>query len=312
MKRVLLVGWSQSGQLDRILQRIAGPLQAAGVCVDHWRLAAREPYPFPWPFWQFFDVFPESVQLDAPPLCPPPPLADKYDLVILGYQVWFLSPSLPVSAFLQGAEAARLLPGTPVVAVVACRNMWMNAYATLRTRLSALGARLLYHVVLIDRGPTLASFITTPRWLLTGRSDAFLGMPPAGVAEKDVEGAARFGRALVDALASGAECGNAPLLSGLAAARVDPKLALSERAGGRAFRVWSRVVRVFGAAGQRRRRPALLVFVAYLVTLIVTLVPLSLLLQTLLRPLLGGYNARVRAEFEAPSGSGEERMSRYA
>ena len=54
---------------------------------------------------------------------------------------------------------------------------------------------------------------------------------------------------------------------------------MSERAGQRAFRVWSWIVNRFGAAGQKRRQPVLFAFALYLVILIVTVVPLTV--QTL-------------------------------
>jgi len=309
MKRVLVVGGSQSGQLDRILDRIVAPLEAGGaVSVDRWRLDGFEHYPFPWGFWAFLDAFPESVQQDAPALRTVPALADNYDLIVLGYQVWFLSPSLPVTAFLDHPVAQRCLAGKPVLAVAACRNMWMGAWQTLRTRIEAMGARVLDHVVLVDQGPTLATFITTPRWLLTGRRDPLWGMPAAGVSEAQIEAAARFGEALNTALRHDLERGVSPLLAGLGAVTVEPRLALSERAGARAFGVWSRIVRAVGKPGQRRRRPVLLLFVIYLVLAIVTIVPLSLGLQSLLAPLLRRRFERIRSEFEAPSGSGIERI----
>jgi hypothetical protein len=98
---------------------------------------------------------------------------------------------------------------------------------------------------------------------------------------------------------------------GLRAATVNPRLALSERAGHRAFRVWSKLIRAFGKRGQWRRRPILLVFVLYLITLIVTVVPLSLLVQWLFAPLLKPRLDRLRAELEQPSGSQEFNLQKY-
>jgi len=309
MKKVLLVAWSQSGQLTRIAERIVAPLRNGDVTVDHWALRPQTPYPFPWSLRSFFDVFPESVLMEGPALADPPPLAEDYDLVILAYQVWYLAPSLPVSGFLQDPRAQRLLAGKPVIAVCACRNMWMNAWSQLRARLEGLGARVLDHVVMVDAGSTLATFITTPRWLLTGRRDAAWGLPAAGVAESEIAAASRFGVALSEALARDAERDTAPLLAGLGAVKVEPRLAFSERAGGRIFRVWARLIRAAGRAGQRRRLPLLALFATYLVMIILLLVPLNLGLQTLFSGALRGYFARIRARFEAPSGSGTERLN---
>jgi hypothetical protein len=169
------------------------------------------------------------------------------------------------------------------------------------------------NVVLVDQGPAWATFVTTPRWLLTGRKDGFWGVfPPAGVSEADIAGAARFGHALVDArhlLQSGPD---APLLSGLGAVRVNPGFIASERIGQRSFRVWGRLLRAIGKPGHRGRRAVLLIYLAFLVSLILTVVPVSAVLRALLRPLARQRMDREVARLEQPSGSGTERLSRYA
>ena len=66
---------------------------------------------FPWSVYEFLDVFPERF---ANP-CALAPLKltanERYDLVILAYQVWYLAPSIPMSSFLQiagsGTSAGR-------------------------------------------------------------------------------------------------------------------------------------------------------------------------------------------------------------
>jgi hypothetical protein len=59
------------------------------------------------------------------------------------------------------------------------------------------------------------------------------------------------------------------------------------------------------------RRPFLMLYVIFLITLILTIVPLSLLIQALLRPLLLRKFVALKQKFDAPSGSGIERMSLY-
>ena len=51
---------------------------------------------------------------------------EQFDLVILAYQVWYLAPSGPITAFLKSEAGRRLLHGRPVVTVIACRNMWLH------------------------------------------------------------------------------------------------------------------------------------------------------------------------------------------
>jgi len=51
----------------------------------------------------------------------------------------------------------------------------------------------------------------------------------------------------------------------------------------------------------------LLAYLAFLVLAIVTIVPTSLALQALLRPLMSGRLTKIRQRFEQPSGSSTER-----
>jgi hypothetical protein len=304
MKRVLVVHFSQTGQLARIARRIASPLAGSDeIELVEEVLRPRTPYPFPWPLLRFFDAMPEAVLLDPPAL---EPLAvrpdEEFDLVVLGYQVWFLSPSGPVTAFLKSESGKRLLRGRPVVTVIACRNMWLNAQETVKKLIQEAGGALRDNVVFTDRASTLATLITTPRWLLTGKRSGFLGLPPAGIAEEDIAGAERFGHALVRALRDGREKGRGPMLGGLGAARVDPRLIFSERAGKRAFGAWSRIIRLGGSPGSLLRLPLVVLFCLYLVAMIVAVVPASLLLQRLLRPLLARRLESQKTYFEAPSG----------
>jgi hypothetical protein len=304
VKRVLLVHFSQTGQLSRVARCLLSPLAAAhDVELVEEALRPSRAYPFPWPFWRFLDAMPESVLLEAPAIEPLSVGPDeRFDLVVLAYQVWYLAPSGPVTAFLRSEAGRRLLRGRPVVTVIACRNMWLVAQETVKRLVGEAGGVLRDNVVFTDRGGTLASLVTTPRWVLTGRRDAFWGLPPAGVADEDIAGAERFGRALLAALSRGRERDGAPMLAGLGAARVDPRLIVSERAGHRAFSLWARVIRIGGGPGSVGRLPLLALFCVYLVAMILVVVPPSLLVQRLLRPLLARRLEAQRTYFELPSG----------
>jgi hypothetical protein len=91
IKRILVLSYSQTGQLADITQSIVAPLQQSGHFAVHIEtLRPVKPYPFPWRFFSFLDAFPESAQLVAPALQPLTLTEDEYfDLVILPYQVWF-------------------------------------------------------------------------------------------------------------------------------------------------------------------------------------------------------------------------------
>ncbi|AKA23523.1 dialkylrecorsinol condensing enzyme [Pseudomonas chlororaphis] len=305
MKHVLVVRYSQSGQLSEVVESLVAPLRSAQeIQVHEVVLKPRVAYPFPWPVGKFFDVFPETVQLRPPAIEPvhtdhPGP----FDLVILAYQVWYLSPSPLITAFLQSEEGKRLLAGRPVVTVIACRNMWLMAQEVVKRLLDEAGATLRDNVVLTDRANTFATLITTPRWMFTGSRESFLGLPPAGVSAEDVQGAARFGRALNAALYANKEKAEGPMLAGLGAAPVNPGLILSERAAYRGFRFWSGLICRFGKHGQWLRRLLLCLFIVYLLLVILTVLPISLVLRRLLQPFIRARLDALQRYYEQPSGA---------
>ncbi|AZD30772.1 2-hexyl, 5-propylresorcinol biosynthesis aromatase DarA [Pseudomonas chlororaphis] len=305
MKHVLVVRYSQSGQLSEVVESLVSPLRSTQeVKVHEVVLKPRVAYPFPWPVGKFFDVFPETVQLRPPAIEPvhtdhPGP----FDLVILAYQVWFLSPSPLITAFLQSAEGKRLLAGRPVVTVIACRNMWLMAQETVKRLLDKAGAQLRDNVVLTDRANTFATLITTLRWMFTGRRESFLGLPKAGIGAEDVQGAARFGRALKVALSANKEKAGGPMLAGLGAATVNPGLILSERVAYKGFKFWSGIICRFGKYGQWLRRVLLCLFIVYLLLVIMTVLPISLVLRRLLNPFIRTRLYELQRYYEQPSGS---------
>ena len=304
MRQVLIVHFSQTGQLDKLAQSICAPLlQHADIQLDFLALQPAQPYPFPWPFLDFFRIFPETVLMRPQPLLPlAVDTSKRYDLVILAYQVWFLSPSQPMSAFLASPEAAQLLKGTPVVTLIGCRNMWLMAQEKIKTRLGELGARLVDNIALTDACGTAASFLATPLWLFTGRQKPYSWVPRAGIAEAEITAASRFGEAMVQRLTLNERPIEQPMLAGLGAVRIDEKLIASEKVGNRSFQLWSRLLVALGPQQSRRRAAGLLVYIVFLLCLIVTVVPLSALLKKLLAPLLKERTQREKAYFAGPSG----------
>jgi hypothetical protein len=302
MKKVLVLYYSQSGQLKKVMDRIVMPLEHDDeVECDYRVIKPVNPYPYPWPFYAFFNIFPEAVYLDG---CDVEPIEvqNEYDLIVLGYTSWFLSPSIPVTGFLQSDQAKRLFKDKPVVTVIACRDMWLVAQEKMKSLLEGLGARLLDNVVLTDQGKSLYTFVTTPRWLLTGKKDAFWFFPQAGIYEVDIAAASRFGERLSSALAQDEELLDVPMLRNLGAVNVNGKLIASERIAHRSFLIWSKLIKKSGEPGSRGRNVVITIYAIFLLLLIVTLVPLNMLIRKLIYPFRKKAIDEAVTNYELPSG----------
>lgn len=306
MKKILIVSWSQTGQLADLVKAVAEPLLAASdIEVVFESLQPVNPYPFPWPFLHFFNTFPETVYEEPQPLQPLQINAsESFDLVILAYQVWFLSPAQPMMAFLHSEEAARLLKDTPVMTLIACRNMWLMAQEVMKSKLTALGASLVDNAVLVDRAHPAATFISTPMWMLTGKRGPFLRglVPAAGIPAENIQAARRFGIAIAQQLPTRNRDSREPMLENLQAVAVNERLIASEKIARRSFMIWGKLLRGIGAPSSPLRRVVLCLYIVFLVLMILTVVPVSALVKRLFSPFTRARIAQQRRYFALPSG----------
>lgn len=313
MKKVLVLYYSRTGQLTDVVKSFTAPLQAdENVELVYQAIEPKVAYPFPWGYLEFFDIFPESVYMDGCKIKEFDNIDedDQFDLVILAYTIWFLSPSLPISGFLN-SKYAKLLKDKPVITLIACRNMWIMAQEKMKTKLKELGARLIDNVVLIDQGGNLATFITTPRWMWTGKKNAILGLPKAGIHPDEIRNTSRFGFALSEALAKDLEKKNEPLLNGLEAVKVDNSLVGTEKIAHKSFRIWGGLIRKFGTTGDKARIPILALYFLFLLSLIVIIVPLNTIVKPIFRKLNKKKVDEERIYFEQPSGSEKGRLKEH-
>ena len=304
-KNILIVHYSQSGQLDEVVKNFAQPLiDSPEINVVFEAIKPIEDFPFPWPFLRFFDTFPEAVFLDPPPIQPSTLSGEEdFDLIILAYQVWFLSPSLPTTAFLQSDVAAKLLKNKPVVTLIACRNMWLMAQEAVKTLLNDLDAKLVGNVALTDEAGSAGSFLATPIWVLSGKKGPHLGglIPKAGVSPAAIEAASRFGQRILDTFSAG-QAINDTLLQNLGAVDINENLISSEKTAKRGFRLWGALLRKLGPQGSFARKPLLIIYFLFLLTFILTFIPLSVLIKKILSPLTKKYTAEQKTYFGKPSG----------
>lgn len=200
-KKVLAIYYSQSGQLAEIVHQLVAPLTAAGASVEVVRIEPAPGYPFPWTTERFYAVMPDCVLGVTSQLKPFTLKETAYDLIVVGYQAWFLYPSIPVNTLLHDPGFRRVLNNTPVVTITGARNMWLNAFLEIKKLLHSAGARLVGNIALIDRHPNHISFVTIFHWLLGGKKDRYLQLfPLPGVSAADIAHTAAYGHILVPCL----------------------------------------------------------------------------------------------------------------
>ncbi|MFI5140599.1 MAG: hypothetical protein ACHQIM_22470 [Sphingobacteriales bacterium] len=194
-KKVLAIYYTQSGQMGEIIDTFTGPLIEAGATVEKVVIKPIDNYNFPWTGKSFFSVMPFCVLGTPVPLEPLHLKEKSYDLIVLGYQPWFLSPSIPSNSLLKNGDFLAVLKDTPVVTISAARNMWINAFVRVRKMLKDAGAKLVGNIALADKHPNVVSFITIFYWMLSGKKERYLNVfPKPGVSEEDIANTNEFGK----------------------------------------------------------------------------------------------------------------------
>lgn len=280
MKRVLVVYYTQSGQLKEIIDSVLSPLTE--VTIDFLPIDTAEPFPFPWTDEAFFGAFPESYLQIPQPLKPFQLAHTDYDLVILGYQVWYLSPSIPFNSFLQSEAGKQLLRGKPVITVSGSRNMWVMAHQKVKKLLTDCGAHLVGNIALTDRHHNHISVITIVQWLFSGdKNKRYLGVfPKAGVADKDIESASVYGTLIAPHLQTGDYTGLQQAIVAHGGVHYKRFLLSAEKKGNRLFGIWAKMI-----YGSKKRKFLLKCFRIYLYIAIWVLMPIVWLLYWLTYPL---------------------------
>lgn len=247
-KRILVIHYSQTGQLTNIVNSICAGMESDNVQIEQLRVESQTPFPYPWTRLSFFNLFPESVfGLPLPINKPEIDSAAKYDLIILAYTVWYMAPSVPINTFLQSEEAERLFKGSKVLTVIGARNMWVMAQERVKARLKELNATLVGNISLVDRNPNLVSIVTIIRWMFYGKKNKFWGFPKAGIIEEDIADSARFGTIIKNHLdAQTWDSLNSELLEN-GAVHIEPSLLLLEKRATKLFQMYGKFILTKGA-----------------------------------------------------------------
>ena len=284
-KKILVIYYSQSGQLGDILDRLTAPLTAAGHEVDKICVQPTTPYPFPWKGKSFFAVMPDCV-LELPTTLQPFQLKQsKYDLVIMGYQAWFLSPSLPFNGILNTPEVMAVLKDTPVGTITGARNMWISAMEVIRRKLKEIGARHTGNIALVDKHHNVISFITIFHWMFKAKKDRYLNLfPKPGVSDEDIANTSVYGLTLLVPLETNNWDGLQEKLVQQKAVVVKYNLMFIESKAKRIFGIWA------GLIVKRKKRTAWLVaFKYYLLIALFIAAPIILTVDAIFfKPFLSG------------------------
>ena len=283
-KKILVVYFSQSGQLRQIVENFTAPFLQAGHQVEFVSVKMKNQFPFPWKSENFFDAMPESV-LGIPAEVETPVFKEeKYDLVVFGYQPWFLSPSIPSYSFLHDKEFQKRIFETPVVTVIGARNMWINAQERVRKLIKQIGGKLVGNIVFTDRHNNFISAVTIQYWMFTGKKDRWLGIfPKPGVDESEINAADRFGKVALQSVSSGNFDDLQSKLIGMKAVQPLTTLMFIEGRAPKIFSLWAKII-----IRKKNRSLWLRIFKYYLLFALFIIAPIILLIYlVLIRPFTG-------------------------
>ena len=284
MFKILAVNYSQTGQLDDIIDNLIRPLSS--LSVDRVKIEPLFPYPFPWTGQGFFNLMPDCVLENTIPLQPLNLPNKDYDLIIVGYQPWFLSPSLPITSLFDNEEFKALVNGKPVVTVIGSRNMWINSQKSVINFIEKANGTLVGNIPLGDRTSNLISALTILHWMLNGRKDKFMGiLPKPGISDEDIQGASKYGEILLECI----QKNQIEILQDKILSAGKIKLPISiifiEERAKMLFRIWANIIAKKGTT-PRKRKLYVNLFKYYLVVALFVVAPIVLLTYfTLFYPL---------------------------
>lgn len=284
MKNILVIYYTQSGQLFDIANQITKPfLNDDAIALTFHEIKLKKPFPFPWDNDAFFGAFPESF-LQIPSELEPVPtdvLDKKYDLILFFYQVWYLSPSIPITSFLKSEEAKILLNNTPIVTINGSRNMWIMAQEKVKSLLIQNNAQLKGNIALVDRTGNLISVVTIVDWMFSGIKKKYLGIfPLPGVSEKDIQESDKFGAIILNNIKNNTLDQLQSQLIAIDAIKIKPFLITVDKTGNKIFNKWANFI----ITRKETRKSWLKVFKVYLLLAIYVISPIVYILHLITYP----------------------------
>lgn len=287
MKKILIIYYSQSGQLTEIVKNFARPFDKSNnYSVTFANIEPVKEYGFPWKGYEFFDCFPESVNRIPCEIKALNIENEDYDLIVFAYSVWYMSPSIPSNSFLLSDQAKRIFKDKPVVTLLGVRNMWVVAQEYIKQKISELGGNLVGNIVLKDRAENITGIITISYFLFTGKKDRFLGFfPKPGISQKDIDGVTKYGEIVKENLDNNNLNNLQESLIKEKAVKINSYLATTEQmAYKRVFTKWANFILKKGGPGDPARKIRVRIFANYFPFAILVIAPIEYIFFLIFAP----------------------------
>lgn len=289
MKKVLVIYYSQSGQLLEIANNVTKELKFdSDVELSFYNIKLENDFPFPWKKDIFYNTFPESFSQTTTQLknLEDPLLKEKYDLIIFSYQIWYLTPSIPANSFLKTDVAKQLFNNMQVLTLIGCRNMWCMAQDKMKQLLLDINAKLVGNVVLADRHINHVSVVTIVHWMMNGnKTKRFLGFfPLPGISQKDIDEAVKFSPTILNSLKTDNFDTLQNKLIKQEGVRIKPFLIVVDRKANLIFSFWAKLILKKEKISLEKRKKFVKLFSYYLLFAIWVVSPIVFIVYLLIYP----------------------------
>jgi len=275
--KILALYFSQSGQLKDILLNIVKPLGAFDI--DIVEILPETPYPFPWTSHKFFDVMPETV-LEAPIKLKEITFKhNNYDLILLCYQPWFLSPSPPITSLLKSAILNDLIYQKPVITIIGARNMWINSQKSISTLIKERGGYLVANIPLSDKHNNLISAVTILYWMLTGKKERMMKIfPKPGISTVAIEGSREYGVLIKKSIEANSFQSLQASIVNANKINISTEILFIEKRAKKLFLVWANSIAKAGKSSKFKRSLLVETYKYYLLVALFVVAPIVLIL----------------------------------
>ncbi len=287
MKEILVIYYSQSGQLKEISNNLLSSLaKNVDYNITYKEIEPVKSYPFPWKSDDFFNVMPESVLGVKCEINEVDFEKNNYDLIILAHQIWYLSPSIPFWSFLQDDKYKHIFKDTKVITLVGARNMWVMALKDISKRLKEIGAKHVGNIVFIDKHNNLISVLTIIKWMFTAKKGPYKNLPEAGVSTKEINYASKYGELIKTAFENNNFEDFQSKVVSIGGVPINFAVKITEQNAKRIFKIWANKIIKKGEMENPKRLLLVRAFKNYLLFLIFAISPIVHILFMLIFYLL--------------------------